>query len=174
MKINNKKNIRESDPQKEREVKLYENPIPSRELILEVMTDHGVPIKKNDLIQLLDIQESEAIFLEKRLRAMARQGQILINRKDILCISEKLNLIPGRVMGHPDGFGFLIPDDKVVNDIFLSPREMSQVLNNDRVMVQVTGQDRKGRLEGTIVEILERVNKIIVGRVVQGLSLIHI
>jgi len=168
MKKNNKKNIRESDPQKEREVTLYENPIPSRELILEVMADHGVPIKKNDLIQLLDIREDEAIFLEKRLRAMARQGQILINRKDILCISEKLNLIAGRVMGHPDGFGFLIPDDKVVNDIFLSPREISQVLNNDRVMVQVTGQDRKGRLEGTIVEILERVNHIIVGRVVQG------
>jgi ribonuclease R len=168
MKKNNKKNIRESDPQKEREVTLYDNPIPSRELILEVMADHGVPIKKNDLIQLLDIREDEAIFLEKRLRAMARQGQILINRKDILCISEKLNLIAGRVMGHPDGFGFLIPDDKAVNDIFLSPREMSQVLNNDRVMVQVTGQDRKGRLEGTIVEILERVNHIIVGRVVQG------
>jgi len=168
MKKNNKKNIRENDPQKEREVTLYENPIPSRELILEVMASHGVPIKKNDLIQLLDIQEDETIFLEKRLRAMARQGQILINRKDILCISEKLNLIPGRVMGHPDGFGFLISDDKSVNDIFLSPREMSQVLNNDRVMVQVTGQDRKGRLEGTIVEILERVNKIIVGRVVQG------
>jgi len=168
MKKNNKKNIRESDPQKDREDTLYENPIPSRELILEVMSNHGVPIKKNELIQLLDIREDEAIFLEKRLRAMARQGQILINRKDILCISEKLNLIPGRVMGHPDGFGFLIPDDKTSNDIFLSPREISQVLNNDRVMVQVTGQDRKGRLEGTIVEILERVNHIIVGRVVQG------
>ena len=62
MKKNNKKNIRESDPQKEREVTLYENPIPSRELILEVMADHGVPIKKNDLIQLLDIREDEAIF----------------------------------------------------------------------------------------------------------------
>jgi len=167
-KKNKQHNIRENDPQKEREVSLYENPIPSRELILEVMANHGVPIKKDELIQLLDISEDETAFLEKRLRAMARQGQILINRKDILCISEKLNLIAGRVMGHPDGFGFLIPDDKTVNDIFLSPREMAQVLNNDRVMVQVTGQDRKGRLEGTIVEILERMNHLIVGRVVQG------
>ena len=167
-KKNNQKNIRENDPQKEREVTLYENPIPSRELILEVMATHGVPIKKSELIELLDIHGDEEIFLEKRLRAMARQGQILINRKDVLCISEKLNLIAGRVMGHPDGFGFLIPDDRSVNDIFLSPREMSQVLNSDRVMVQVTGQDRKGRLEGTIVEVLERMNSIIVGRVVQG------
>ena len=73
---NNNKNIRDNDPQKEREDTLYENPIPSRELILEVMTNHGVPIKKDDLINLLDIKKNEIIFFEKRLRAMARQGQI--------------------------------------------------------------------------------------------------
>jgi ribonuclease R len=71
-------------------------------------------------------------------------------------------------MGHPDGYGFLIPDDEAMDDVFLSPREMSQVFNKDRVMVQVTGQDRRGRLEGKIVEVLERVNKVLVGRVIQG------
>ena len=161
--------LRERDPQKAREIAQYENPIPSRELILEVMAEIGVPIKKNDLAQSLEIQEEELIFFEKRLRAMAREGQILINRKDVLCIATKLSLIAGKVIGHPDGFGFLIPDNKENKDVFLSPREMSKVFNNDRVMIQVTGQDRKGRLEGTIVEVLERVNNIIV-----GLSLIHI
>jgi ribonuclease R len=160
--------LRERDPQKAREIAQYENPIPSRELILEVMAEIGVPIKKNDLAQSLEIQEEELIFFEKRLRAMAREGQILINRKDVLCIATKLSLIAGKVIGHPDGFGFLIPDNKENKDVFLSPREMSKVFNNDRVMIQVTGQDRKGRLEGTIVEVLERVNNIIVGRVVQG------
>ena len=172
-------NIRERDPQKDRETAQYENPIPSRELILDVMGEIGVPIKKNDLLLSLEIKEEEIIFFEKRLRAMAREGQILINRKDVLCIATKLSLIPGKIMGHPDGFGFLIPDNNEEKDIFLSPREMSKVLNNDRVMIQVTGQDRKGRLEGTIVEVLERANNIIVGRVVQSngvtiLSLIHI
>ena len=99
---------------------------------------------------------------------MERQGQVLINRKDVLCISKKINLSSGRVMGHPDGYGFLIPDDEGMDDVFLSPREMSQVFNKDRVMVQVTGQDRRGRLEGKIVEVLERVNKVLVGRVIQG------
>ena len=164
----NKPNARDKDPQKERELSLYENPIPSRELILEVMTEIGIPVKKNDLAIALDIKESELIFFEKRLRAMAREGQILINRKDILCISTKLSLIAGRVMGHPDGFGFLISDNKEDKDVFLSPREMSKVFNGDRVMIQITGQDRKGRLEGAIVEILDRANKVIVGRVVQN------
>ena len=160
--------IRDNDPQIDREILLYENPIPSRELILKVMSDHGVPINKDELIDILEIHNDEITFFEKRLRAMVRQGQILINRKNVICISDKLNLIAGKISGHPDGFGFLIPDDKTHSDIFLSPREMSQVFNNDRVMVQVTGQDRKGKLEGKIVEILERVNPLIVGRVLQA------
>ena len=173
--MKNKKNnrkIRDRDPQKAREMAQYENPIPSRELILEVMAEIGVPIKKNDLVSVLEIQEEELIFFEKRIRAMSREGQILINRKDVLCIATKLSLIAGKIQGHPDGFGFLLPDNKEDKDVFLSPREMSKVFNNDRVMIQVTGEDRKGRLEGTIIEVLERANNIIVGRVVQGNVLI--
>ena len=163
-----KTKIRDNDPEFEREINLYDNPIPSRELILQVMSDHGVPINKNELLEILEIKKNEIPIIEKRLRAMVRQGQILINRKNVICISDKLNLITGKVSGHPDGFGFLIPEDKNQKDIFLTPREMSQVFNNDRVMVQVTGQDRKGKMEGKIVEVLERANTELVGRVVQA------
>ena len=85
------KKIRNSDPFLNREKENYQNPIPSRELILEVMNDHGVPIPKKELIKKLEITKDEYPFFEKRIGAMARQGQILINRKDILCISKKLN-----------------------------------------------------------------------------------
>ncbi|MES1986944.1 MAG: hypothetical protein V4440_02745, partial [Pseudomonadota bacterium] len=75
------------------------------------------------------------------------------------CIADKLDLIAGVIQGHPDGFGFLIPDDKTKvsgEDIFLSPKEMSQVMHGDRAMVRMSGLDRKGRPEGKIVEVLER------------------
>ncbi len=162
------KKIRNSDPFLNREKENYQNPIPSRELILEVMNDHGVPIPKKELIKKLEITKDEYPFFEKRIGAMARQGQILINRKDILCISKKLNLIPGKIMGHPDGFGFLIPEDTSLQDVFISPKEMSKVFHNDEVMVQVTGLDKKGRQEGVIVEVLSRGNSMIVGRVIQN------
>ena len=162
------KKIRSSDPFLNREKENYQNPIPSRELILKVMNDHGVPITKKELIKKLEITDDEYPFFEKRVGAMARQGQILINRKDILCISKKLNLFPGKIMGHPDGFGFLIPEDSSLQDIFLSPKEMSKVFHNDEVIVQVTGIDKKGRQEGVIVEVLSRGNSIIVGRVIQN------
>ncbi len=161
------KSLRFDDPQKAREAMYYEKPLPSRELILKVMADQGVPLSISRLNELLEITNDESETFNKRIRAMERQGQIMRNRKDDFCIAEKLNLIPGRVQGHPDGFGFLIPDHEGA-DIFLSSREMMQVLHNDRVMVQTTGLDRKGRPEGKIIEILERKNETLVGRVVQG------
>ena len=65
------------------------------------MEEHGVPVKKLELIKILDIQDDEIIFFEKRIRAMERQGQILINRKDVLCISKKNKLKFGSGYGTP-------------------------------------------------------------------------
>ena len=67
------------------------------------------------------------------------------------------------VQGHPDGFGFLVPDDGG-DDLFLSPREMHKVLHGDRATARASGVDRRGRPEGEIVEVLERANREVVGR----------
>ncbi len=101
---------------------------------------------------------------------MEREGQVIRNRRGALCLPDKIHLIPGVVFGHPDGFGFLVPDDKVKHpdDLFLGPREMAQVMHGDRAMVRMAGSDRKGRPEGRIVEVLERANKTLVGRVMRG------
>ena len=161
------KKTRNSDPHATREAANYASPLPSRELVLQVMTDQGIPLSVEQLYILLDISDDERDIFNKRLNAMEREGQIMRNRKNQLCIAEKLHLIAGRVQGHPDGFGFLIPDNGS-EDLFLSPREMSQVLHGDRAMVRMAGLDRKGRPEGKIIEILEHINKTLVGRVIQG------
>ncbi|HEY6043827.1 MAG TPA: ribonuclease R, partial [Nitrosospira sp.] len=102
-------------------------------------------------------------IFDRRLGAMLREGQIMRNRKGDICVVEKLDLIKGRVQGHADGFGFLIPDDGSP-DLFLSAKEMHKVLHGDHVMVRETGVDRRGRREGTIVEVLERGVTQLVGR----------
>ncbi|MDX9707617.1 MAG: ribonuclease R, partial [Azospira sp.] len=76
----------------------------------------------------------------------------------------RASLIAGRVEGHKDGYGFLIPDE-AGEDIYLEPKQMGRVLHGDRVLVRVTGFDRKGRREGAVVEVLERANTRLVGRV---------
>ncbi len=161
------KKTRNSDPHATREASNYASPLPSREFVLQIMSDQGIPLSTEQLYLLLDISDDEREIFNKRLNAMEREGQIMRNRKNQLCIAEKLHLIVGKVQGHPDGFGFLIPDNGE-EDLFLSQREMSQVLHGDRAMVRMAGLDRKGRPEGKIVEVLERTNQTLVGRVMQG------
>jgi ribonuclease R len=161
-----KKKQPHKDPYADREAAKYENPLPSREYILKVMEEEGAPVSVEKLWKLLEIRRSEREILGRRLNAMERDGQILRNRKDALCIAEKLNLIPGKVQGHPDGFGFLIPDAGG-DDLFLSPKEMAKVLHGDRAMVRQAGVDRRGRPEGKIVEVLERANTRLVGRLIR-------
>lgn len=167
--MSTKKN-RSNDPHASREAAQYDAPLPSRELVLQVLADQGVPLGLEQIYTLLDIGSDERDNFNKRLNAMEREGQIMRNRKGALCLTEKIHAIAGTVQGHPDGFGFLVPDDKTKHpeDLFLGPREMAQVMHGDRVMVRMAGLDRKGRPEGKIVEVLERSTKSLVGRVIQG------
>ena len=160
---NKKKNIRELDPFLERERAQYEHPLPSREYILQVLAEQGVPIAEEELCDTLHIEEHEAELFTRRLRAMERDGQIMRNRKRAICVVDKLDLIKGRVQGHPDGFGFLIPDDGSA-DLVLSAKEMHKALHGDTVMARASGMDRRGRREASIVEVLEHGTTRLVGR----------
>lgn len=158
---------RESDPHRQREAKKYANPIPSREFILETLTQRGVPLVFDELVAALDLpDEQDRIALQRRLGAMERDGQLVRNRRDAYCLVNKRDLIAGRVIGHPDGFGFVKPDDGG-DDVYLYPRQMRALFHNDRVVVRVTGRDQRGRLEGSLVEVLERNTRTVVGRFYQ-------
>jgi ribonuclease R len=138
-------------------------------MILNTLAEQGVPLSVEQLYVLLEISDDEREIFNKRLNAMECEGQIIKNRKGALCIADKLDLISGVVQGHPDGFGFLITDDKTKcngEDLFLSPKEMSQVMHGDRIMVRMSGLDRRGRPEGKLVEVLERRTQRLVGRVI--------
>ncbi len=158
-----KNNLRAQDPFLEREREQYEHPLPSREFILQVLAEQGAPVSDEELLQLLHIEAHEEELFARRLRAMERDGQILRNRKRAICVADKLDLVKGKVQGHSDGFGFLIPEDGSA-DMFLSEKEMHKVLHGDVVMVRQGGVDRRGRPEGKIVEVLERANNRVVGR----------
>ncbi|WP_089724983.1 ribonuclease R [Candidatus Thiosymbion oneisti] len=158
---------RAADPHRRREAKKYSNPIPSREFILETLTEAGVPLTFSEIAATFDIRdEGELVALQRRLGAMVRDGQLVPNRRDAYCLVNKQDLIAGRVIGHPDGFGFVKPDDGG-DDVYLYPRQMRGLFHNDRVVVRIIGQDRRGRLEGSVVEVLERNTHTVVGRFYQ-------
>jgi ribonuclease R len=139
--------------------------IPSREAILDHLRELGVPANADEITRALRVKgAAERDAFAGRLAAMQRDGQLMINRKGQLCVVAKLELVTGTVQGHPDGYGFLVPDDASA-DVFLSAKEMHKALHGDRASVRITGVDRRGRPEGAIVDVLARANREIVGRI---------
>lgn len=159
-----KKFGKKHDPFAERESQKYENPIPSREFILEYLSERGRPATQWELEEEFGLNtESEQEALRRRLIAMTRDGQLLKNRKSAYGPLENMELIAGRVIGHKDGFGFIAPDAGG-DDLFLSPRQMRKVFHGDRALARVSNIDTRGRREAIIVEVLEQNTQQIVGR----------
>ncbi|WP_104400367.1 ribonuclease R [Vibrio penaeicida] len=155
------------DPFAERESGKYENPIPSREFIIEFLTQANVPMNRNDLFDALELKgEEQYEGLRRRLRAMERDGQLVFTRRQCYVLPEKLELAKGHVIGHKDGFGWLRPEGSKGrdNDILLPHHQMKTIIHGDYVLVQPTGTDKRGRKEGRLVRILEERKTQIVGR----------
>lgn len=152
------------DPDFSRESRRYESPIASRRYILQTMASIGEPAGFERISSVLGLdQHWQQDALRKRLRAMVRDGQLLVNRRNVYAIASKMELVRGRVEGHVDGYGFLIPDAGE-KDIFLGHRQMRGVFHGDIVLVRVRGKDRRGRPEGEIVEVLDRKTTQMMGR----------
>ncbi|HZJ95347.1 MAG TPA: ribonuclease R [Thiopseudomonas sp.] len=152
------------DPEAAREAEKYDNPIPSRELILKHLAERGAPASREQLAAELGLTAEEDLeALRRRLRAMERDAQVVYTRRGAYAPVDKLDLVVGRVSGHRDGFGFLIPDDGG-EDLYLSPTQMRLVFDGDRALARVAGVDKRGRREGAIAEVVVRAHASIVGR----------
>lgn len=166
---------KQQDPFLTRETQKYPFPIPSREYILAYLRELGYPATFHKLIEDFELTKpEEEEGLRFRLRAMVRDGQLMRDRRKRYCLIDKVHLIPGKVIAHPDGFGFVVPDNKSP-DLYLSAREMMKVFHQDRVLVQERGRDRRGRREAIIHEVIERNTQQLVGRFFQeqGITLVE-
>ena len=158
------KRYRKLDPFLKRESELYENPVPSREFILQFFKEQKKAFSLAKLVKAFGLKtEGEEEGLRRRVRAMERDGQLMVNRRGMYAKVDEMELLPGRVQTHRDGFGFFIPDDGS-DDIFLPARQVREVFTDDRVLVRITGTNYRGRSEGAIVEVLERNTHQVVGR----------
>ncbi len=153
------------DPQAKRESSTYEHPIASRELILDRLRTAGVPRDIGAIAEDLDISsERDREALRRRLRAMCRDGQLLMDRRGRYALIEKLDLIPGRVQAHRDGFGWLRPEDGS-EDVYLHERQLHSAMDGDRVLVRISGERRDGKREGVVAEIVERAHPRMTGQI---------
>jgi len=147
------------------DIEKYSNPIPNREFIMNLLAESNRKLNREQLAKALQLSGSEQKeALRRRLRAMERDGQLAYDHRQGYSLIKAEDLISGRVIGHPDGFGFLARDDKDGDDLFLHNRQMVKVFDGDRVQVRVSGVDHRGRQEGAIVKVLEHNTTQLVGR----------
>jgi len=164
-----------SDPFAEREKMRYSNPIPSRELIMEILKKNGKPASAKELQKQLCIKKDPERIeaFNRRLNAMERDGQLHTTRRGEYGLVKKMNLIPGRVIGHRDGYGFVVPDDGS-DDLFLPAKYMRAVFDGDRVLVRIANVDKRGRLEASIVQVLECNTTQLVGKFIKEHGLMFV
>ncbi|MFQ5547236.1 MAG: ribonuclease R [Woeseia sp.] len=154
--------------------KNYKHPIPGRNELLEYLREAGQPLRFDRIQDDFGLKglRLRAGLLEQ-LQKMVRAGQVIENRRGEYCLTEKLELVTGTVIGHPDGFGFVRRDD-ADEDVYLSAREMRSLIDGDRVDIKLAGYDRRGRPEGRVVEVIERGLIEVAGRFIRerGIGLV--
>jgi ribonuclease R len=138
-----------------------EAPDPHR--ILAALNAARAPLTADELASRLRVDRGERRAFDQALAQLERAGEVVQNRAGSLLVAKRIALVPGRVEGHPDGHGFLVPDEGGAS-IFLPPSEMRQLMHRDRAAVRIGGRDARGRPVGEVVEVLERSQRRVVGR----------
>ncbi|MCL1148202.1 ribonuclease R [Shewanella sp. 10N.261.52.F9] len=152
------------DPHIKREQEKYENPIPSREYILDYLRSQKSPLTREHIATALKIEGEEQLeAIRRRLRAMERDGELVFTRGQSYGLPERMDLLTGTVIGHRDGFGFLKLEEGG-DDLYINNRDMLMYFHGDKVLAQKAGVDRKGRREARIVRLVEERSAALVGR----------
>ena len=135
----------------------------STEQILELMTEEDRPLLFREILRRLDLRKENRQRAKELFRDLAEEGKIVRIRGNRYGLPSKMNLVVGKVKCHPDGYGFVIPESEGEEDIFISPRNLQESMNGDRVVARVESVRRKGK-EGKVIRILERGFHKVVGK----------
>ena len=115
-----------------------------------------------EILRRAGLARDELQLVIEALRELCRDGQLVRLKKNHYALADREHLVKGRVHAHPNGYGFLIPENRDLQDLYLNRREMRRVMHGDQVMVRI---DRKARggTESHIVRVLERGQKRLLG-----------
>lgn len=126
--------------------------------------DEYKPLKVDEIEQELQLEDAEEFKeLIKTLVRMEDQGLVVRSRANRYGLPERMNLLRGKFIGHPKGFGFVTPDEEGMDDIFIPPHEINGALNGDIVLIRVLKETSGDRREGTVIKIIERGKSTFVG-----------
>ena len=152
----------------------------SREQLLRQLRERvHHPATARELIRVLDVPREERTAFKRHLKSLVADGTLILVRGTRYGLADRMDLVVGRLETHPSGYGFVTPERHIENakgDVFVAAPNLKEALHGDRVVVRIERHGADGRVEGRIVQVLERRNETLVGRFEQddsGLSFVQ-
>lgn len=135
--------------------------------ILKVMGEKNHPLLLKELLRDLGLKKDQRRTVKEYLQAFLHEGKVVRIRGNRYGLPSKMNLMVGRLKCHPDGYGFVVSEKEGEEDVFIGARNLREAMHGDRVVTRVESVRKKGK-EGTIIRILERKVRKIVGKFMRG------
>jgi ribonuclease R len=144
----------------------------------------GAEIRKEDLVKYIQgsadrganlqriLEEFEATPAARRqikdiLNQLVREGTLARPGRNRYEVPAR-KLIDGTILMHRDGYGFVVPSERVEgvdSDIYIPAALVGSAMNGDKVQVEITLRKPGGRAEGRVVSVGKRARNTIVGQV---------
>ena len=131
--------------------------------ILDVMAEEDRPLLLREILRRLGLEKDQRHRARDYLKELADEGKVVRIRGNRYGLPSKMNLVIGRVKTHPEGYGFVIPEAEGEEDIFIGPRNLKEAMHGDRVVARIESIRKKGK-EGSVIRILERKTRNVVGK----------
>lgn len=137
----------------------------TEQIIIDFMTEEAYhPMTIKELEEVFEVESAEDFKqLVKLLNVLEEDGKVIRTRSNRYGVPERMNLIRGKLQGHAKGFGFVIPEQEGMDDIFIPAHEMNGALNGDLVLCRLSSKSKGSRMEGEIIRIIQRATNRFVG-----------
>jgi len=125
------------------------------------------PATSRELLRVLKIPRDERNEFKRNLRNLVNDGALIQIKGNRYGLPDQMDLVVGKLDGHPSGFGFVAPEKPIeglTRDIYVPEHGMQDAMHGDRVVVRIERYREDGRAEGRIVQVLERAASTVVGR----------
>ncbi|MEF3167802.1 MAG: ribonuclease R [Deltaproteobacteria bacterium] len=143
------------------------------ESIENAMKQAGRPLFLREIVKLSGALARERAQVRDLVRELVEAGRLVLLKEGRYGLADEMHLVTGRIMAHPDGFAFLVREKGQGPDIFIPAKGLKGAVHKDRVVVRL--EERRGRrIEGSVLRILDRGNKRVVGTFRKGKNVSYV
>jgi ribonuclease R len=131
---------------------------------IQKSADRGVNLQR--ILEDFDATPGARKQIKDILNQLVKEGKLAKHRGNRYEAAAR-NLIEGTIVVHRDGYGFVIPREKIQgvdSDIYIPAVLLNSAMNGDKVKVEITFRKSGGRAEGRVVTVEKRARDTIVGQ----------